>query len=186
MAASPSQFDLCVGLPVVFAAQRNKRGSGAGLCPARRARVPRTAPDRVLRPTLRGKPPRLTDAYGGQDKALALLRDASSRFALFYAGKWPVNISADGKASALRCIWPSWGPMRAAAIHLNACCGRSGFSRVSKVKITTWVDERTASTIKGLTAQDGGVGKQDVRAAAQARVEGTQPAGSARRSSCQR
>ena len=76
--------------------------------------------------------------------------------------------------------------MRAAAIHLNACCGRSGFSRVSKVKITTWVDERTASTIKGLTAQDGGVGKQDVRAAAQARVEGTQPAGSARRSSCQR
>jgi hypothetical protein len=45
--------------------------------------------------------------------------------------------------------------MRAATIHLNVCCGRSGFSRVSKVKITAWVDERTASTIKGLAAQYG-------------------------------
>jgi hypothetical protein len=36
----------------------------------------------------------------------------------------------------------------AATIHLNGC-GRSGFSRVTKVKITAWVDERTASTIKG-------------------------------------
>ena len=44
--------------------------------------------------------------------------------------------------------------MRAATIHLNAC-GRSGFSRVSKVKITAWVDERTASMIKGLAAQQG-------------------------------
>jgi hypothetical protein len=33
--------------------------------------------------------------------------------------------------------------------------GRRGFSRVSKVKITTWVDERTVSAIKGLAAQQG-------------------------------
>jgi hypothetical protein len=44
--------------------------------------------------------------------------------------------------------------MMTATIHLNAC-GRSGFSRMSKVKITTWVDERTASAIKRLAAQQG-------------------------------
>ena len=37
----------------------------------------------------------------------------------------------------------------------NAGCGRSGFSGVSKVKITAWVAERPAFTIKGLSAQQG-------------------------------
>jgi len=51
------------------------------------------------------------------------LRNVSSRFALHYAEKWLLEISADGKASALMIIWPLWGLMMAATIHLNASLG---------------------------------------------------------------
>src|SRR5215216_1627668 len=44
--------------------------------------------------------------------------------------------------------------MMTATIRLNAWLGGAD-PRMSKIKITTWVDERTASAIKGLAAQHG-------------------------------
>src|SRR5215207_4256226 len=53
-------------------------GSAAGPCPSRRARVPRTSPDRACGPCP-------TSRTVGQDKALALIRNVSPRFPLHYA-----------------------------------------------------------------------------------------------------
>jgi hypothetical protein len=92
-----------------------RRGSAARLRPCggphpdRRAALRATSPFRSLaRPRGRQRRPSPFVTDVGQDKR-ARFADVSSRFRLYYAGKWPVKISADGKASVLRFIWPLWG-----------------------------------------------------------------------------
>jgi hypothetical protein len=98
-----------------------------------------------------GPIPFVTDV--GQDKASALLGGARPRFSHKQAEKGPSALSADGLWGALGEVLPL---RRWVGVVTIGCEGSSRSVRQGvQGKITTWVDERTASVLRGLAAEHG-------------------------------